>query len=313
MIPAISQSTDVLLRFKLEMPYFTIQDGCRIYYQTHGFDWPAPRQRHRLGLDQGETGTPALKTREPQSSKPAVVFLNGIMQNTVYWKTHATALQDRFRVLMYDARAQGQSDIGGGKLSLEGHAVDLVQLLEHLEVEKASLVGLSHGAKVALRCAANAPERIDRLVLCSVSAKSACRARLIVNSWLEILKSSGLEAMVWAALPVVFGETFLKQKRRILYAIMRAIVERNRKEALIAQLEAMTAYPPLSQIARDVPVPSLVISGSDDPLVTEEGATELAVLCGGRHKQLIGVGHSIPSEAQELFNKTVSEFLCSDA
>lgn len=60
-------------------------------------------------------------------------------------------------------------------------------------------------------------------------------------------------------------------------------------------------------------IPSLVISGSDDTLVTEEGATELAVLCGGRHKKMIGIGHSVPSEAPELFNKTLLEFLCSDA
>ena len=295
------------------MPYFTTQDGCRIYYETQGFDGLAPRSRSHLGIGQGKTGSFAFQNAELKSSKPVVVFLNGAMQNTVYWKPPATALKDRFRVLMYDARAQGQSDIGEGQLSLEGHAVDLAQLLEHLEVEKAYLVGLSQGAKVALVFAANSPERVARLILCSISAESTCRARLVVRSWLEILKSSGLEAMVWVALPAVFGETFLKQRGRILHAIVKSIVERNRKEALIAQLEAITAHPPLSQIARNVRIPSLVISGSDDLLVTEEGARELAVLCSGRHKQLVGVGHSIPSEAPELFNETILEFLYSDA
>jgi 3-oxoadipate enol-lactonase len=267
------------------MPYFRTKDDCSIYYETQGF----------------------------KSSKPVVVFLNGTMQTTVYWKTNAAALQNRFRVLLYDARAQGQSELGKQGLSLECHAADLASLLKHLEVEKVHLVGLSHGAKVALAYAANFPECVARLVLCSVGAKSTCRTRLCVRSWLEILKSSGLEGMVWASLPVVFGESFLQQKQATLDNIVKAIVRRNRKEALIAQLEAMTAYTPLSKLLRNVHTPSFVISASDDPLVSEEGARELARLCSGQHKHITGVGHSIPAEAPEVFSKTVLEFLCFDA
>ncbi len=266
------------------MPYFRTNDDCSIYYETQGF----------------------------KSSRPVVVFLNGTMQTTVYWKTNAAALKNRFRVLLYDARAQGQSDLGGRELSLERHAGDLAALLKHLGLEKVHLVGLSHGAKVALAYTTNFPGCIARLVLCSVGAKSTCRAKLCVRSWLEILKSSGLGAMTWASLPVVFGESFLQQKQGTLDNIVKAIVRRNRKEALIAQLEAMTAYPPLSQIAQNVRIPCLIISTSDDPLVKEEGARKLALLCNGRHKHIAGVGHSIPAEAPELFNKTLLEFLCSD-
>ncbi len=103
------------------MPHFKTKDGRSIYYETQSFE----------------------------SSKPGVVFLNGTMQNTVYWKTHSMALKDRFRVLMYDARAQ-KSDLGEGELSLEGHTEDFSALLKYLIIEKVCLVGLSHGAKVAL-------------------------------------------------------------------------------------------------------------------------------------------------------------------
>ena len=97
-----------------------------------------------------------------------------------------------------------------------------------------------------------------------------------------------------------------------MHNIVKAIVRRNRTEALIAQLEAMTAYPPLSKIVRNVRTPCLVISASDDSLVTEEGARGLALLCNGQHKHINGIGHSIPAEAPELFNKTVLKFMCSD-
>jgi len=263
------------------MAYFATQDGCRIYYENQGFD----------------------------SEKPVVVFLNGTMQSTVYWKPHVTALKDQFQVLTYDARGQGQSDLGKERLSLKGHAADLGALLAHLEVKKAHLVGLSHGARVALSYAAESPEGVDRLVLCSVSATLSVRARLHVKSWLATLNEAGLEAMVWASLPVVFGEDFLKDKERILDGLVKATVRRNSKEGLTAFLEAMMADPPLSQIVGSGSVPCLVISASEDPLVTEEGAKDLAALCGGRHSHVTGIGHSVPSEAPELFNEMVLEFL----
>ena len=263
------------------MPYFTTRDGCRLYYEAEGFE----------------------------SARPVIVFLNGTMQSTINWKTHATALKDQYQVLMYDARAQGQSDLGEHELSLGSHAADLGALLAHLGIEKAHLVGLSHGAKVALAYASHSPEHVDRLLLCSVTATLTWRAKLFLTSWLEVLKEAGIEAMTRASLPVVFGESFLKHKEGILDGIAKAIVTRNSKEALVAQLEAMTAYPPLAEIAGHVRNPCLVISASEDPLVTEEGARQLADLCHGQHEHLAGIGHSVPSEAPELFNKTILDFL----
>ena len=263
------------------MPYFETKDGCSIYYETQGFE----------------------------SSKPVVVFLNGTLQSTVYWKSHSLALQDRFRVLMYDARSQGKSDLGEGDLSLEGHTEDFSALLKHLRVEKAHLIGLSHGAKVALAYAAHSPECVDRLVLCGVSARQTCRAKLILKSWFNVLKNSDLETLAWVSLPVAFGENFLTQQQKNLGNMVKAIVKRNKKQAIIAHLEAMSTYSPLSQIAQHVHCPVLVVSGSEDLLVTESGAQHLAMVCGGRHKHLTGIGHSIPAEAPEEFAKTVLQFL----
>jgi len=263
------------------MPYFKTKDGCSLFYQTERFE----------------------------TSGPVVVFLNGTLQTTVYWKALATRLRNTFRVLMYDARGQGQSGFGEQVLSLEMHAADLVALLRHVEVKKAHLVGVSHGAKVALACAAYSPDMVDRMVLCSVGAQLTSRAKLIIRSWLDVLKRSGLETMVKVALPVVFGEAFLASQARVIPAMAQAIVQRNNEAWLTAHLEAMNDYPPLAEIARGLRNPCLVISGSDDPLVGEEEAGQLAALCNGRHVRITGAGHSVPAEAPDVFSDMVSEFL----
>ena len=260
---------------------FKTRDNTNIYYETDGFE----------------------------SSGPAVIFLNGTMQTTFNWRPHARALKDHFRVVMYNARAQGKSGFREQRLSLDLHVQDLSELLHHLKIKKAHLVGLSHGAYVSLSLAFQLPQVVDRLVLCSVGARITDQAKVIIRSWLEILQWSGLRSLAWAVLPVVFGEIFLKQNKRIIDKMVEAIVVRNNKDALIAQLKAINKYPSPGSLAKKINCPALVISGSQDQLVNPKEARHLADLCRGLHEEISGIGHSVPAETPELFNKIVLKFL----
>lgn len=260
---------------------FKTNDGCQIYYETHGFE----------------------------SSKPAVVFLNGTMQTTFNWRPHARFFKDSFSVILYDARAQGKSDLGKKKLSLDLHLKDLFGLLDHLKIKKAHLAGLSHGAYVALAFASKFPDFVDRLVLCSAGIKTNGKVKNVVRSWLEILKHDGLEALARSVLPMAFGEKFLKTNKKITDQMVKAIVLRNKKDALIAQFKAMNHYSPFPLSGEKITCPTLVISGSKDQLVNPKEARQLADFCGGRHEEIPGAGHSVPVETPELFNKVVLKFL----
>jgi pimeloyl-ACP methyl ester carboxylesterase len=266
------------------MPYFKVDDGCSLYYEF-------------LGQGPGKT---------------TIAFLNGTLQTTVYWKQVGKALLGRFSLLLYDARGQGESDLGDRPLSLELHVADLKALLNHVGIRETALVGLSHGARVALRLADESPEIIFRMVLCSTSTRASFRSKMVVRSWHEILKRHSLDAMVWASVPYVFGSTFLRNNSKMMERMVNTLVRRNNAEALRAHLEAMQNYRPLSRTLRQSPFLVLVISGDDDPLVSNEGAAEIAQICGGRHVRLEGVGHSIPAEAPQAFVQLVSDFLKSD-
>jgi len=263
------------------MPYFDAEKDCRLYYEIRGSD----------------------------SGRPPVVFLNGTTQTTLYWHTHFKHFQGEHRVIAYDARAQGQSDRGRVPLSLQRHAVDLRELLRHLGVHTAHLVGLSHGARLALAFADGYPECVDRLVICSLGASTSGIGQTAIHAWLHILQRADLAAMAWSALPLVFGERFLAEHHSLLDKIVAAIAARNSRESLLAQLEALLSYPPLPTPAASIGKPLLVLSGSDDLLVKPEEARRLAELCGGRHVIFPDVGHSLPAEAPGRFDDLVSEFL----
>ncbi len=265
------------------MAYFKTEDGCSLYYEVLG-DGPG---------------------------KPALTFINGTMQTAIYWKLISKGFSSFFRLLIYDCRGQGESELGPSALSLQQHVADLKALLFALGISETSIVGLSHGARVALALADQSPELIHRLVLCSVSTRATFRAKIIVRSWYEILKRHSLDAMVWASLPHVFGRNYLRQNEKVLERIVKTIVRRNKTEALRAHLEAMQHYPPLLSALKPLPFLVLVLTGEDDPLVTQQGAQEIARICGGRHVELKGIGHSLPAEAPEKFLGLVNDFLRS--
>jgi 3-oxoadipate enol-lactonase len=263
------------------MAYFRTQDGCSLYFETVGFEL----------------------------SRPVVVFLNGTLQTTMYWKAVAASLKPGFRALLYDARGQGESELGGLPLTLDLHLADLEALLGHLELSSVNLVGLSHGALVGYALARQHPNRVGRLVLCSIGVKASMRSRLIVRSWLKIIESGGLAAMVDAAMPHVFGEAYLVHHKKHLDRIAKTIVRRNREASLVAHLTAIGHYPPLRSLLQPLDVPTLVMCGADDPLVSAQGAAEMAAKSGGRHLVINGVGHSIPAEAPRLFLEAIHRFL----
>lgn len=263
------------------MPYFETHDRCSLYYELIG-------------------GGP---------DKPTIVFINGTLQTTVYWKLVSKGFAHRYRLLIYDGRGQGESSLGDVPLSLQQHTDDLKALLLSLGIETASLVGISHGARVALALAMERPEMVARMVLCSISTQSTIRANMVIRSWHEILQRHSLDAMVWSAVPLVFGGPFLQKNKKVLERIVKTIVRRNKTEALRAHLKAIQNYPSLVRTLKQTASLALVLVGEDDPLVTPAGAEEIARLCGGRHQVIRGVGHSIPAEAPDYFVRLVLDFL----
>src|SRR5690606_12467828 len=134
-----------------KMPYLMTDDGSRLYYVLLG-DGPA---------------------------KSSLTFINSTLQTTVYWKSAAKSFMCRYRVLLYDSRGQGESELGAPPLTLRRHCADLKALLYGLQIHETALVGISHGARVALALADESPELIHRLAVCSISTRSPFRAKMI--------------------------------------------------------------------------------------------------------------------------------------
>lgn len=106
-----------------------------------------------------------LATREWPGGGGLVVAIHGLTANHTCWYPLADTVAPAHRLVAYDLRGRGDSDKPPRGYDLATHGADLLALLDHLGAQRATIMGHSLGAKIAVRFAAHHPERVERVVL----------------------------------------------------------------------------------------------------------------------------------------------------
>jgi 3-oxoadipate enol-lactonase len=98
---------------------------------------------------------------EAGDGDPVLLLHSGVADRRM-WQPQWDAFVERFRVVRCDLRGFGDTPLPPERFS---NADDVLELLDHLGVERAAIVGSSFGGRVALEVAATRPDRVERLVL----------------------------------------------------------------------------------------------------------------------------------------------------
>lgn len=251
--------------------------------------------------------TDLVAWREAGSDAP-VVFLHGLGGTRTAWGPQLRGLSDRFRCIAWDMPGYGES-APLEPLTYAGIADRLVVLLDHLGLERASLVGLSFGGMHALHVALRHPDRVDRMILADTSPAFGMDGTT-VEDWTR----SRLE-------PLDRGETPADAAERVVDAItavrLSGIVRaetissfgRISPKGFRAAVHCLPTNDIRDRLA-SIHHPTRVIVGSLD---RETPVAYAKVLADGLPDSdlhvLDGVGHLSPSEAPDRFNELVADFL----
>jgi pimeloyl-ACP methyl ester carboxylesterase len=92
-----------------------------------------------------------------------VILLHGGMGNADHWSHQVPALAEKVRVIAIDSRGQGRSTRTKDKPSYDLMATDVLAVMDHLKLTKASVVGWSDGGEIALKLAVHHAGRVDKL------------------------------------------------------------------------------------------------------------------------------------------------------
>ena len=128
----------------------------------------------------------------PREGLP-IVFSNSLGTDFRAWNPLLPHLPPGCRFIRYDKAGHGLSDFAGER-PIEAHAEDLAALLDHLNIEKPVVVGLSVGGLIAQAFASAHPHRTSALVLCDTGHKIGTPE--IWNPRIEAINAGGMNAVL---------------------------------------------------------------------------------------------------------------------
>jgi 3-oxoadipate enol-lactonase len=240
---------------------------------------------------------------EGPDDAPVVLFSSSLGTTHEMWDDQAAALRGEFRVLRYDHRGHGGSPVPPGPYSIDDLAGDVLALLHRLGIERSALVGLSIGGAVAMSAALRAPERIERLALCSTAAtfgppeQWAERAATVRSDGVGAVTPATLERWLTPEAPPELRERL----ERMLLATPR--------EGYAACAEALGGYDVRGRLGA-LSMPALAIAGADDPTTPPDVMQAVVDEIPGARLQVIeGARHISNVERPDAFNRALTAFL----
>lgn len=241
---------------------------------------------------------------------PAVVLVHGWALDLDMWRAQIEQLAQWYRVIAFDRRGFGRST---GVPEIEKDVLDIDRVMERLDIERAAIVGMSQGARVALRWVLRHPDRASCLVLDAPPAEGLPQPlgseEIPVAEYREQLRREGIDAFrrTWLEHPYMQLRTSDASARQLL----REIVARYTAQDLL--MDPRSHRSPLEE--RDlqrVQVPTLILSGEFDSARRRSIAGQLTqALPNARLQTIAGAGHLAALDAPIVYTRALHDFFSS--
>lgn len=240
-----------------------------------------------------------------------VVFLHGFPFSLDMWKSQLELASGAgFRAIAYDIRGHGQSDVGDGQYTIEGHVDDLIALLDHLHIGRAILVGLSMGGYITLRALQRNPDRVLAAALCDTrSGSDSDEARVKRAVSLSQVKKTGSAAFADGFVKAVFAEGTFKTNPAAVEFI-RNIIAHTPPLSIAGTLLALAARTDTTSALASITVPTLILVGEKDVTTPVADSRLLHEKIPGSELHIVpDAAHMSNLENTAFFNEKLIAFL----
>jgi len=244
---------------------------------------------------------------ESQGEGAPVLLVHGLGYTREGWGPLRGLLARRFRVLSYDNRGIGESEIAPGPYTVAQLADDAAQVLDEAGVDRAHVVGASLGGMVAQLLAAEQPERVDRLVLVGTTPGGGAAFPLPQQTLALMAEAASLP-------PEVALRRFVENALAPGSSLVDEVFAYRQLHppdpaGWAAQAAAGVGWDADGRLVR-ITAPTLVVAGAADAVVDPRNAQLLADAIPHARLELIdGAGHLPFWERAEEFATLVEEFL----
>jgi len=239
---------------------------------------------------------------------PVVTFSHSLAANLHLWDAQAAALAGRYRVLRYDIRGHGGSDVPPPPYTLGQMADDLHGLLQALGIAATHFVGLSMGGLIGMTMALAYPRAVQSLVLADTTASYGPDRAPMWDDRIRVAEAQGIEPLLDRTMEAWFTAPF-RARRPDVIARVRAMLRPTAVPGYVGAIRAI-GYGDLRDAIRAIRCPTLVLVGEEDR------GTDLT-MAKTMHERIAGstltvlpkAAHCSCVEAPDDFNRALLAFL----
>ncbi|MFN8354199.1 MAG: 3-oxoadipate enol-lactonase [Spirosomataceae bacterium] len=256
---------------------------------------------------------PQLQTRtgithyqlEGSADAPVLMFSNSLGSDLSMWDPQLQMLTEHFRVLRYDTRGHGQSEVSRGPYTIDQVGQDVVALLDALGIQKINFCGLSMGGLIGQWLGINHPGRLHKLVLSNTGAKIGQADKW--NQRIATISAHGMASIVDETIERWFTTPFIAASPSAI-AHVRAMFLANQVEGYTACCAVVRDADFRNQLEQ-ISVPTLVIAGTHDPATTVADGEFLATHIPNAVLSVVPAAHLSNIEMGDLYSAKLLAFL----
>jgi pimeloyl-ACP methyl ester carboxylesterase len=274
-------------------------------------DWPS--KTHTLAVAGDE-----VQVVDTGGDKPPLLFIHGVAGLWQDWLLNIPAFMGTHRVVVPDLPGFGGSPMPSEEISIQGYAKTVDGLCDALGIDCPVVVGNSLGGFVAAELAISFPTRVEKLVLVSAAGLSIENVRrepllALARAWAMAATRAGARSDLMIRRPRLRRlalQAVVRYPERLSYPLTWELVQGAGKPGFMPAMEALTDYSFRDKLPR-IEVPTLIVWGRNDMLVTVEDAEEYQRLIGANARKEIfeDTGHVPMLERPSRFNALLKEFI----
>jgi 3-oxoadipate enol-lactonase len=242
---------------------------------------------------------------EGRDGAPVLLMMHSIGCDLTLWDPQIAALAEDFRIIRFDARGHGGSDVPNGDYTLGQLARDALAVLDSAGAESAYLCGLSLGGITAQWLALHAPGRINGIVIANTAARIGTAEAWQARGDMAVV--DGMQAIAPTAITRFFSEPFLASSPEVADIFRQRLLT-----------TAPEGYAGCCAVLRDtdfngelelVALPTIVIGGTLDIPTPLSQAKELAQAIPGAQLVALEAGHLSNVEQPAAFAAAIRQIL----
>jgi 3-oxoadipate enol-lactonase len=239
---------------------------------------------------------------------PVVTLSHALAASLEMWEPQLPALAERYRVLRYDTRGHGGSEVPPGAYALDTLAEDVVGLLAALGISRTHFVGLSMGGMIGQTLALKHPEVLGGLVLADTSSRVPPETGPVWDERIATAEQRGMAALFEGTLERWFTAPFAARSPEVIDGI-RALIRTTAPLGFIGCSRAIQELNTTDRLG-EIRAPTLIIVGEQD-MGTPVAAAEVIHqgIAGSKLVVLQSAAHLSNVEQAEKFNQALTAFL----